>query len=240
LRLDAAYEVTMKTIGLIGGMSWESTLEYYRLINEGVKARLGGYHSAKCLLYSVDFAEIEALQRAGAWPQMAQALSDVAQRLERGGADFLLLCTNTMHKVADEMQAAVHIPLLHIADAAGEAIHAAGMQRVGLLGTRFTMEQDFYVGRLQRQFGLNVLVPGAEDRRFIHQVIFDELVLGKIEPASRARYRAIIAGLVEQGAQGIILGCTEIGLLVKAEDSAVPLFDTTRLHAEMAVVRSLE
>jgi aspartate racemase len=229
----------MKTIGLIGGMSWESTLEYYRLINEGIKTRLGGYHSAKCLLYSVDFAEIEAMQRAGEWPQMALALSDVAQRLERGGADFLLLCTNTMHKVADEMQAAVHIPLLHIADAAGEAIRAAGMQRVGLLGTRFTMEQDFYVGRLQRKHGLDVLVPAADDRELIHRVIFDELVLGKIEAASRARYSAIIAELIAQGAQGIILGCTEIGLLVKPEDSAVPLFDTTRLHAEMAVAASL-
>jgi aspartate racemase len=229
----------MKTIGLIGGMSWESTLEYYRLINEGVKARLGGYHSAKCLLYSVDFAEIEALQRAGDWPRMAGVLSDVAQRLERGGADFLLLCTNTMHKVADEMQAGVNIPLLHIADAPGEAIRAVGMQRVGLLGTRFTMEQDFYVGRLQQKYGLDVLVPDVVEREFIHRVIFDELVLGKIETSSQARYREIIAKLVAHGAQGIILGCTEIGLLVKDGDSAVPLFDTTRLHAEMAVAASL-
>ncbi|MFZ6030284.1 MAG: aspartate/glutamate racemase family protein [Chloroflexota bacterium] len=229
----------MKTIGLIGGMSWESTLEYYRLINEGVKARLGGYHSAKCLLYSVDFAEIEALQRIGDWPRMAQLLGDAAQRLEYGGADFLLLCTNTMHKVAPEMQAAVNIPLLHIADAAGDAIRAAGLPCVGLLGTRFTMEQDFYAGRLERQHGLRVLVPDEDDRAFVHEVIFDELVLGKIEADSRARYGEIIAGLVERGAQGILLGCTEIGLLVRPEDSRVPLFDTTQLHARWAVNQAL-
>lgn len=229
----------MKTIGLIGGMSWESTLEYYRLINQGIKARLGGYHSAKCLLYSVDFAEIEALQRAEDWPRMAQVLGDVAQRLEYGGADFLLLCTNTMHKVADEMQAVVNIPLLHIADAAGDAIRMAGLQCVGLLGTRFTMEQDFYAGHLKRQHGLDVRVPKSADRELIHRVIYDELVLGKIEADSRAHYREIIVDLVNQGAQGIILGCTEIGLLIRPEDSSVPLFDTTQLHANMAVSNAL-
>ncbi len=229
----------MKTIGLIGGMSWESTLEYYRLLNEGVKARLGGFHSAKCLLYSVDFAEIEALQQVEDWPRMAQVLADVARRLEGGGADFLILCTNTMHRVANEIQAAVAIPLLHIADATAEAVRTAGIQRVGLLGTRFTMEQDFYVGRLKQRHGLDVLVPAAAERELIHRVIFDELCLGKIEPTSRNRYREIMARLVENGAQGIILGCTEIGLLVGAEDSAVPLFDTTRLHAEAALAFTL-
>lgn len=229
----------MKTIGLIGGMSWESTLEYYRLLNEGVKARLGGFHSAKCLLYSVDFAEIEALQQVEDWSQMGRALADVARRLEGGGADFLILCTNTMHRVANEIQAAVAIPLLHIADATAEAVRTAGIQRVGLLGTRFTMEQDFYVGRLKQRHGLDVLVPAAAERELIHRVIFDELCLGKIEPTSRNRYREIMARLVENGAQGIILGCTEIGLLVGAEDSAVPLFDTTRLHAEAALAFTL-
>lgn len=229
----------MKTIGLIGGMSWESTLEYYRLLNEGVKSRLGGYHSARCLLYSVDFAEIEALQRAEEWGRMAEMLADAARRLEGGGADFLLLCTNTMHRVADEIQAAVHIPLLHIADAAGQAIRAAGLQHVGLLGTRFTMEQDFYAGRLKRQFGLQVSIPASEERELVHRVIFDELCLGKIEAASRERYRQIMAELAGNGAQGIILGCTEIGLLVSAADSGVPLFDTTRLHAEAALKEAL-
>ncbi len=225
----------MKTIGLIGGMSWESSLEYYRLVNELVKMRLGGLHSAKCLMASVDFAEIEAYQRQAEWDRAARVLADCARGLESAGADFLVLCTNTMHKVSGPIQSAVHIPLLHIADATAERIHQAGFSQVGLLGTRFTMEEDFYRQRLVEQFGLKVLVPPPEQRKMVDGVIFDELVLGIISQESRRQYRRVIAGLVVQGAQGIILGCTEIGLLVNQDDSAVPLFDTTRIHAEAAV-----
>jgi len=220
---------------MIGGMSWESSLEYYRIANEEVHRRLGGVHSAKSVLVSVDFAEIETLQRQGRWAEATQAMVEAAQQVERGGADFLLICTNTMHKMADEVQAANHIPLLHIADATAEQVRAAGLGKIGLLGTRFTMEEDFYAGRLAQRFGLQVLIPGAAEREVVHRVIYDELVVGKILPASRLAYRQVIAGLVAQGAQGVILGCTEIGLLVKPEDSPVPLFDTTRLHALAAV-----
>lgn len=225
----------MKTIGLLGGMSWESSATYYRLINEAVMERLGGLHSARVLLYSVDFAEIEEMQRQGRWDDAARVLIDGAQRLEQGGADFLLLCTNTMHKLADRLAAAGRIPLVHIADPTGEAIRARGIATVGLLGTQYTMEQEFYRGRLAERFGLNVLVPGERDRTFVHDVIYDELCLGAIRQQSRDGYRGVIARLVEKGAEAIILGCTEIGLLVKPEDAAVPLFDTTVIHAQAAV-----
>lgn len=225
----------MKTVGMIGGMSWESTVEYYRLMNEAVKDRLGGLHSIKCLLYSVDFAEIEVLQRENRWQEGAELMTEAARRLEAGGADCILICTNTMHKSAPEVQAAVEIPFLHIADAAGAAVNMQGLHKVGLLGTNFTMEGDFYRGRLQQHFGLDVLIPSPQEREVVHRVIYDELCLGIIRPESRAAYCQIINTLVARGAEGIILGCTEIGLLVKPEDSAVPLFDTTRLHAFAAV-----
>ena len=229
----------MKTIGLIGGMSWESSAEYYRLINEAVKERLGGLHSAQLLLYSVDFAPIERLQHLGDWDAAGAILADAARRLERGGADFLLLCTNTMHRVADAITGSVDIPLVHIADPTATAIRDAGIGTVGLLGTRFTMEQDFYRGRLEREYGLRVLVPDAADRETVHRIIYDELCLGTIREESRAAYRAIMARLVAQGAQGIILGCTEITLLVSAPDATVSLFDTTRLHAEAAAALAM-
>jgi amino-acid racemase len=225
----------MKTIGLLGGMSWESTLEYYRIINQEVKARRGGLHSARCLLYSVDFAEIEALQHQGQWAQSGAVLAEAARRLELGGADFVVLCTNTMHKVADTIQAGIGIPLLHIADATAEKITAAGVSRVGLLGTRFTMEQDFYRGRLEQIHGLDVVVPEPDAREIVHRVIYDELCRGMIRDSSREAYRGIIGDLVKKGAQGIIAGCTEIELLVRGEDSPVPLFPTTRIHAAAAV-----
>lgn len=230
----------MKTIGMIGGMSWESSAEYYRIINEEVKRRLGDLHSAKCVLASVDFAEIEVLQREGRWEEAGRAMAAEARALERAGADFVILCTNTMHISAAEIEAAISIPFLHIADPTAEAVKAAGIQTVGLLGTRFTMEQDFYKGRLQEKHGLRVLVPDAEDRDIVHRVIYEELVLGVVNPQSRAQYARIMQGLVDKGGQGIILGCTEIGLLVKAEDSRVPLFDTTLIHALAAVDLALK
>lgn len=230
----------MKTIGMIGGMSWESSLEYYRLVNEGVKTGLGGLHSAKCVLVSVDFDEIEVLQREGRWDEATQAMINAARQVQAGGADFLLICTNTMHKMAGEVQASIDIPLLHIADATAEVIRVRGLQKIGLLGTRFTMEEDFYRGRLAEKHGLDVLIPSAADRAIVHRVIYEELVLGQIVPASKAEYRRIIESLVAQGAEGIILGCTEIGLLVKDEDSSVPLFDTTRVHAQAAVEMALK
>ncbi len=228
-----------KVIGLIGGMSWESSSEYYRIINQAVREKLGGLRSARCLMWSFDFGEIEALQHAGRWDDAAALMIDAAQRLERGGADFFLICTNTMHRMADQVQAAVRIPLLHIADPTAERIKAQGITRVGLLGTAFTMEQDFYKGRLQDRFGLDVIVPDADDRAMVHRIIYDELVQGRVEAASREAYREIIARLVERGAGAVILGCTEIMLLVKPQDSNVPLFDTTGIHAEAAVERSL-
>ncbi len=229
----------MKTIGLIGGMSWESSSEYYRLVNEGVKARLGGLHSAKCVMVSVDFAEVETLQHQGRWDEAAGLLAAAAQSVERGGAEFLVICTNTMHKVAEAVQARVQIPLLHIADATAELVKAAGIQRIGLLGTRFTMEEDFYKGRLTQKYGLDVLVPEAASREIVHRVIYEELVLGQIEAASKQQYLTIIEQLIAQGAEGVILGCTEIGLLVQPSDARVPLFDTTRIHAEAAVEYAL-
>jgi len=225
----------VKTIGLIGGMSWESSIEYYRIINETTKARLGGLHSAKSLMVSVDFADIEILQHQGRWMEAAKLLVDAARSLENGGADFIVLCTNTMHKVADEIQAGVKIPLLHIADATAELVKVSGIQNIGLLGTRFTMEEEFYKGRLTQNYGLKVRVPSAEDREIVHRVIYDELVLGKIKGRSKEQYVRIIEQIVKEGAEGIILGCTEIGLLIRQEDSPVPLFDTTRIHAEAAV-----
>ncbi len=232
-------EVPVKTIGLIGGMSWESSLEYYRIINEATKARLGGFHSAKCLMVSVDFAEIEAMQEQGRWPEMATVLAGAAKNLEDGGADFVILCTNTMHKVAGEIEASIQIPFLHIVDAAGKRIRDAWIGKVGLLGTRFTMEEDFYKSRLAGRFGLEVIVPNARQREIVHRVIFDELVKGEVRRESREQYVEIIEGLARDGAEGVILGCTEIGLLVREGDCRVPLFDTTRIHAEAAVEYAL-
>ncbi len=229
----------MKTIGLIGGMSWESSSEYYRIINEAVKAKLGGLHSAKCILYSVDFAEVEILQRQNRWSDAAEILIGAAKSLENGGADFLIICANTMHKVADDIQAQVRIPLLHIADVTAKQVKQAGIRKVGLLGTRYTMEEDFYTKRLRDKFTLDVLIPNAEDRQFVNQVIFDELVLGKICQSSKRQFIHIIERLVNKGAEGIILGCTEIGLLIKDEDCRVPIFDTTKIHALAAVDYSL-
>ncbi len=229
----------MKTIGLIGGMSWESSLEYYRLVNEMVKNRLGGLHSAKCIMLSVDFAEIEEYQRKDQWEQAAQVLANAGKSLEAGGADCLVLCTNTMYKVVSAIQNATHIPLLHIVDATAHKIQQARMRRVGLLGTRFTMEEDFYKQRLVDQFGLEVIVPEKAQRDMVDRVIFDELVLGEYRPESRQAYRQVIHDLVQRGAECIILGCTEIGLLIKPEDATVPMFDTTSLHAEAAVDFSL-
>lgn len=229
----------MKCIGLLGGMSWESTVSYYQALNRGVRAKLGGLHSARVLLNSVDFAEIERLQHAGDWPATARLLAAEARKLRDGGADFLLIGTNTMHKVAPEIEAAIDIPLLHIADATARRLQADGIQRVGLLGTRFTMEQDFYKGRLQTHFGLEVLVPAEAERERIHRIIYDELCLGEIRDASRAEYLAIIAGLAAAGAEAVILGCTEIALLVGEAQTAVPLYDTTAIHAETAVTLAL-
>jgi aspartate racemase len=221
-------------------MSWESTAEYYRLINEGVKARLGGLHSARIAMYSVDFDEIERLQNTGDWTKAAEAMTEGARRVERGGADFLVICTNTMHRVAGEVEGAIGIPLLHIADATAGAVKDAGMARVGLLGTRFTMEEDFYKGRLTERHGIEVLIPEAADRRIVDRVIYEELCLGDIREESRGEFARITADLARRGAQGIVLGCTEIPLLVKGEDSPVPVFDTTAIHAKKAVEIALE
>ncbi len=229
----------MKTIGLVGGMSWESTAHYYRLLNEGVKARLGGYHSAKVVLHSVDFAEIEAMQRAGRWADAGQVLQRAAAGLEAAGADFLLLCANTMHRVAEPMMAGARIPLLHIADVTADAVHAAGLRRAGLLGTRYVMEEDFYRRHLSARHGLEVLVPAPTDRAEVHRIIFEELVLGVVSPASRSRFVEIAQALAREGAQGLIAGCTEIGMLLGPGDSPLPLFDTTILHVEAALARSL-
>ncbi|MEQ1499031.1 MAG: aspartate/glutamate racemase family protein [Novosphingobium sp.] len=225
----------MKVLGLIGGMSWESSAHYYRLINQGVRNARGALASAKCLLWSFDFSEIEALQRAGDWVRLEELMIDAANRLAGGGAEALVICTNTMHRMADAVEAAAGVPLLHIADPTGAAVRGAGISKVALLGTAFTMEQDFYRGRLADRHGLDVLVPETADRALIHQVIYDELVAGVVSEQSRAAYRGVIARLIEQGAQGVILGCTEIMLLVDQTDSAVPLFDTTALHAAAAV-----
>ncbi len=225
----------MKTVGMIGGMSWESTVPYYRHINEAVRARLGGLHSARIILYSIDFHDIEQLQLSGDWERAGVLLAQAAQALERAGADFLVLCTNTMHKVAPAIEAAVRIPLLHVVDATALAIKRAGYRRVGLLATRYTMEQDFYRDRLTQQHGIGVLIPGESDRNEVHRVIYEELCLGVIKNESRIYYRGVIGKLVAQGAEAIVLGCTEISLLVGADDASVPLFDTTHLHALAAV-----
>ena len=229
----------MKTIGLLGGMSWESTVSYYQAINQGVKDKLGGLHSAKIMLYSVDFDEIEKLQHAGDWQATAGILSQAAQAIEAGGADFLLICTNTMHKVADAIQAQINIPVLHIADATAEQLIKDGISKIGLLGTRFTMEQDFYKGRLIDDFGLKVVVPSTSDQTIIHDVIYNELCLGQILDDSRKKFLNIVDKLYQQGAQAVILGCTEIALLINQSDTAIPLYDTTTIHAEAAVKLAL-
>jgi aspartate racemase len=236
---QAAPAHRQRLVGLLGGMSWESTAEYYRLANELVRERLGGLHSARLVIASVDFAEIERLQAAGDWDRAGLVLAREAARLEAAGAELLLLCTNTMHRVADQVQAAVRIPLLHLADATATAVRAEGLSTVGLLGTAFTMEQDFYRNRLARR-GLRVLVPDAADRAEVHRIVYDELCLGVVRPESRQVYREVIGRLVDAGAQGVILGCTEIELLVGAEDSPVPVFPTTRLHVEAAITAALD
>ncbi|ORT58438.1 aspartate/glutamate racemase family protein [Streptomyces sp. CB03238] len=228
----------MKTIGLIGGMSWESSAEYYRLLNELVRERLGGLHSARCILHSVDFADIERLQVSGEWEQAGEVLAEAGRGLAAAGADLLLICTNTMHKVAGQVQDAVPVPLLHLGDATADAVRAAGLKTVGLLGTAFTMEQDFYRDRLAGH-GLTVLVPEAEGRAEVHRIIYEELCLGIVEDDSRAAYQRVIDQLVADGAEGVVLGCTEIELLIRQEHSPVPVFPTTRLHAEAAVTAAL-
>ena len=228
----------MKTVGLIGGMSWESTITYYQLLNEGVKDALGGLHSAKILLYSVDFFEIEALMSRGEWEKAADLLGGVAQRLETAGADMILICTNTLHKVAPQVQSRIHVPLVHIAEAAADELRVTGITRVGLLGTKYTMTQEFYRDKLTAR-GIDVLIPEGEDIDLVNRVIFDELCLGVVKPDSKAAYLRVIAELAARGAQGILLGCTELGLIVSAEDVALPLFDTTVIHAKKALELSL-
>ncbi|WP_312755738.1 aspartate/glutamate racemase family protein [Rummeliibacillus suwonensis] len=229
----------MKTIGLIGGMSWESTVEYYQIINKEVKKRLGGLHSAKCLLYSVDFEEIERYQVEGDWEKAGICLGDVASSLEKAGADFIVICTNTMHKVVDYMEEKISVPILHIADATANQIKKSNISTIGLLGTKYTMEQDFYKTRIKSN-DIAVLIPDKEDREFINKVIYEELCLGKIQQSSRDYFKKAIKRLIDKGAEGIILGCTEIGLLVKQEDSEVPIFDTTKIHAIESVHHALE
>ncbi|PZD96492.1 aspartate racemase [Paenibacillus sambharensis] len=229
----------MKTIGLIGGMSWESTALYYKIINETVKERLGGLHSAKCVMYSVDFDEIQRLQHMNEWDKTGEILGEAGARLAAAGADFLLICTNTMHKVADDIEAKSGLPLLHIADATGASIQQAKLQKIGLLGTRFTMEESFYVDRLQERFGILAVVPEQEVRNEVHRIIFEELCLGVMKDDSRALFKEAITGLIGRGAEGIILGCTEIAMLVRPEDSKVPVFDTTAIHARRAVELAL-
>jgi aspartate racemase len=224
----------VKTIGLLGGMSWQSTVPYYQTINRVVGERLGGLHSARIVLHSVDFHEIEQLQHAGRWPEAGETLAGAARSLEGAGADFLVLCTNTMHRVAPQIEEAVTIPLLHIADATAVRIKAAGLQRVGLLGTRFTMEQEFYRGRLENRHGLEVLVPPDDDREAVHRIIYEELCRGRVLESSRKQYQDVVSSMVSRAAEGVILGCTEIGLLLRPSDAAVPLFDTAEIHAEAA------
>jgi aspartate racemase len=224
----------MKTIGLIGGMSWESTLEYYRIINEMVKEKLGGLNSAKILMYSVNFAEIAELQHKDEWSELSQILTDIAVKLENGGAEAVLICTNTMHKVADEVQKGINVPLINIIDVTAERIKNKGLKRVGLLGTKFTMEDEFYRKRLEK-YGIQVLIPDEEGREVVHSVIYNELCVGVIKPESKEAYLKIIQDLSSKGAEGVVLGCTEIPLLIKQEDCDIPIFDTTRIHAEAAV-----
>lgn len=230
----------MKTIGLLGGMSWESSIEYYRIINEEVRNRLGGVHSARIVMVSLNFSEIEELQMKGDWEEATRILVQSAQKIESAGADFMLICTNTMHLMADEVQAGIEIPLLHIADATADAIQKAGVSRVGLLGTRFTMEKEFYRGRLEKRHNLEVLVPDRSGRDLVHNVIYEELVQGVINESSRQAYGNVIGNMVNEGAEGIVLGCTEIGLLVQQDDVSVPIFDTMEIHAQAAVQSALE
>jgi aspartate racemase len=233
-------EVMMKTMGMIGGMSWESSLEYYRIVNETVKKSLGGFHSAKCILYSVDFEEVEKLQHKEDWDALTALMLDSAQRLEQAGADFVIICTNTMHKMADEVQSAINVPVLHIVDVTAEAIKRNGQTRVGLLGTKFTMEQKFYKGRLKDKHGLDVLIPGPEERQIVHDILYSELCLGEIKERSRGEFKRVIHNLVDRGAQGVILGCTEIPLIVSQDDYDIPVYDTTQLHAQAAVEFALQ
>ena len=230
----------MKTIGLLGGMSWESTTDYYRTINTGIKENLGGLHSAQVALYSIDFGTMEKFQQKNDWPGAADLLIDAALKVQAAGADFLLICTNTMHKVADQVAASLQIPLLHIADATAEKLVADGIKTVGLLGTAFTMEEDFYRGRLKRNFDLEVITPNTSDREVVHNVIYQELCLGKTSNESKSEYLRIIEALADNGAEAVILGCTEIGMLIKQSDTAIKLYDTAKIHAEAAVARSLE
>ena len=230
----------MKTIGLIGGMSWESSLKYYSIINQQVKEKLGGLHSAKSLMYSLDFDLIEKLQQQEKWEELISIMIKAAQGLEKGGADFVLICTNTMHKMAEDVQDNINIPLLHIADTTAERIKEKDLKKIGLLGTNFTMEEDFYKGRLTNKHGLEIIVPKKEDRQIIHQIIYQELCLGQIKPSSKDQYIEIINKLVDSGAEAVILGCTEIPLLVQQEDVNIPLFDTTSIHAETAVEFALK
>ena len=229
----------MKTIGLIGGMSWESSLEYYRSINEITKEKLGGLHSASCILYSVNFAEIERYQHQGNWQQAGEILSSAAIALSKAGADFIVLCTNTMHKLADAIEKAIAIPFLHIADATGMEIQKQNLKNIGLLGTKFTMEEDFYKSRLVEKYNLNIVIPSAEERELIHQIIYEELCLRILKKSSRSQYLKILYGLRDRGAEGIILGCTEIGLLIQQQHINIPLFDTTEIHARTAVEYAL-
>lgn len=230
----------MKTIGMLGGMSWESSIEYYRLVNEYAHERLGGLHNARSLMYTVDFDEIELLQRENRWAEADRMLCDAARRLEQSGADFIVICSNTMHKSVPAIEASVRIPVLHIADATARKVAERGIRRIGLLGTRYTLLEDFYKGRLSDRFGLEVLIPAPDEVEDVNRIIFTELVLGKILPESKSRYLEIIDHLAERGAEGVILGCTEIGLLVKTEDRSLPLFDTTLIHARAAVDQALE
>jgi len=230
----------MKTIGLIGGMSWQSSMKYYRIINEAVRDRLGDHHSAKIIMYSLDFAEIEPLQHQGRWEEATKLMIAAVRQVENGGADFLIICTNTMHKMADDIQKHITIPLLHIADATAQRIKAQRLRKIGLLGTRFTMEENFYKGRLIEKHGLEVIIPNEQEREIVHRVIYEELCLGEIKPSSKAQFIDIMDNLISNGAEGIILGCTEIGLLVGEKEGQVLLFDTTKIHALAAVEYALE
>ncbi len=230
----------MKTIGLIGGLSWESSIEYYRIINESVREKLSGLHSAKSLMYSFDFEEVEKLQHQGEWDKATQLMVDAAQRVEKGGADFIIICSNTMHKMAEEVQKSIGIPLLHITDATAERIKIQGFRRIGLIATKFTMEQDFYKGRLEQKYNFEVVIPNQEERQIIHDVIYNELCLGEIKQSSKDEYKRIIGNLITKGAEAIILGCTEITLLIQQEDSEIPLFDSTAIHAASAVQYAIE